>query len=211
MGGESWTLMVTGKADDKLDLTELGSLLKRQRQVSRRLMAERTGLGASHIQKIEEGRGTDITVSTLHKLARGYELSPHELLEACVGKTPETTVRWVTSSSDMLPLLERALGRRVVVEAEMSPEALDELGVRLGELVSSSSELGHAHEMTEQLRELMDRMGSLVSVLSSVTLAMREEWGSKAPPALPRAERAEDFVEITRAVGSEQGDDSSAS
>jgi len=65
----------------KPNMKALGQHLRRARgEESRAEIARRTGVGAGHIQKLEEGKLTGLTLVTLAKLADGYHISPLDLL-----------------------------------------------------------------------------------------------------------------------------------
>lgn len=181
---------------DKLDLTELGLFLRELRTMSRRLMSERSGLSVSHVQKLEEGRSADVTVVTLCRAAQGYGISPYELMSKSIGEfgtRPEVlaqTVKWLASDPVLRPLLKEELDSRIVVEAEVAPESLARMD-----------------DVTDELVALMERMSSLVSVVSSMSVAMQSQWGANRPPSLAGLELVDDVGQGVGPVDRDQGDD----
>lgn len=147
---------------------------------SRRELAELTGLSASHLQKIEEGRSQDLTLSTLIALAGGYGVTPMKLLTVAAGAAPSQVVSWVLQDAALRPELERALGRRVTVEAEIDPVVLS----RLNDLDSQIS-----------------RMASLVTALSSLVIALQDSFERHLGAPTARTEEREEITDLVRSLG----------
>jgi len=77
------------------NMLALGRLLRQARgQESRAEVARRTGLGAGHLQKLEEGRLQGLTISTLTKLAQGYDTSPLTLLATALDLPAKDLDAW---------------------------------------------------------------------------------------------------------------------
>lgn len=176
--------------DDKLNLLELGERLRKIRGGrSRREVSERCGVSASYIQKVEEGRYQDLTLSNVGKLADGYEISPLELVTMALSLDTDHVVTWSLSNDEVRQAMERATGRRVVVEAEMSSDV--------------STRLERLAEQVERLDGMVDRMASLVAVLSSSVVALQTNFERHLGAAVARQEVGEELGDLFGDLGSE--------
>lgn len=179
--------------DKELNLVEMGEMLRQQRGArSRRELAERTGLSASHLQKVEEGRSLDITLSTLGSLAEGYEVSPIYLLKMAMSLKTTDVVDWATGDEEVQRALERVLGRRVVVEADLSADVLARLEA-----------LGTQVARLEALGTHVERMGSLIVALSSFVIALQTTLESHLGSPVARGEVGEDIGDLVRSLRSQ--------
>lgn len=168
--------------DKELNLVEMGEMLRRERGGrSRRELAERTGLSSSHLQKVEEGRSVDITLSTLLRLAEGYEVSPLKLLSMAGSLTTLDIVEWTTEEEELHRALEQKFGRRVVVEAQVSNDVL---------------------RRVDELGQHVERMGSLIVALSSLVVALQTSFERHLGSTIARSEVVEEIGDLTRLLRS---------
>jgi transcriptional regulator with XRE-family HTH domain len=167
--------------DKELNLVEMGEMLRERRGGRpRRELAERTGLSASQLQKVEEGRAGDITLSTLSRLAIGYELSPLELLSMSMSLTTDEVVAWVVQDEELHRELEKAFGRRVVVEAQVGADV---------------------HARLDQLGDNVRRLTSLVAALSSLVVGLQQGFERHSGAPIPRGEEGEVISDLLRSLG----------
>lgn len=176
--------------DDKgLDLVKLGEFLRLVRgPESRRELSDRTGLSQSHIQKIEEGRVQDLSVSTLRGLAEGYDVSIVKLLSVMADVDYARLAKLTVEDEPLRVELERLLGRRVIVEAELDPKVL----VRLEALDAQ----------VEKLASQVDRMGSLLVALSSLVVALQGGLEKHSGAPLTGGEKREEIGDLVRSLRS---------
>lgn len=166
--------------DKELNLVEMGEMLRKQRGGrSRRELAERTGLSASQLQKVEEGRSGDITLSTLGRLADGYDVSPLKLLSMAMSLNTSEVVGWAVADEEVHRDLERAFGRRVVVEAQVSADV---------------------HARLDDLGTHVERMGSLVVALSSLVVALQSSFERHLGAPVSRGEVREEIGDLVRSL-----------
>lgn len=194
--------------DALVDLKALGVFLRSRRGgMSRREASERTELGQSYIKKLEDGGGASVSLGTVLKLARGYNISLLELLDAATELDKAAVEEWALANTSVRQRVREESGDHVVIQARL-PEDVEK-GMRSAVLV-----LGEVREKLDALREVNDgmtdlsrvvgRLHSVVTMAASISASMEKQWASVELP------RANDRKELGELVGQEcavQGDD----
>jgi len=142
--------------DGILNLEALAKVLREKRDSrSRRALARAGSLALSQLARLEGGEG-DVTLGTLLKAAETYGMHPLDLFAAAASLTPQQCAKWARES-DVGAELELGPGR-MVLEARVPRELLDELAGVVTRLDASAAEL-------EQLRPLVPVFTALVAAL----------------------------------------------
>jgi transcriptional regulator with XRE-family HTH domain len=97
-------------------LAEYLDRVMRQKNLDPIELAKRSGLTDSYIGRLRNGKGGNLTVETILKLARGLDVSPHELFAVASGvpvsETPQIDPRLLLDL--MLKLINDANGLEVL-------------------------------------------------------------------------------------------------